>query len=601
MTGIDPQSIFDAFINKATVDPNNNFITGVTRAEIEPITSGLVAGVTDLIENSLPQGTTVGEVFGALGNTDAPLSILPASFPGKVLVIGSRTAKLPSSSRHKITLQITDEQGFTEWIRFEKSTAEIAGKRITLGYIPATANDVATIASFDGLYKVPPYLVNLRPVLYVDGQPTGSGGAVPMGTTQKVKVSFKEPTGQRDSVEHLITAGTFAALGLDVQRVTPEFLESRKAKLAATKDLLGVEGVNLDDFVGETLYIHGLAYFAMKGTFSSLLSNQFNSVTAKRPSELLVTFAPTFSFLFNNVALSVKNLGFTIDVRRDIASVSSRVGNSDIESSYVLGAGVIGSVMEHSIFELMQGIESFSAAKAISLASERGIPIFMISATNIDSVLSQINASSAILADVRNTVNAGRQVLIPQRNISVLDFDGTGYIVMDPETGAAAFNISGGLAGGATTSVSGMGQSFEDGINDASIGFSIGEFIAILLNLDDLSGGLGKLNTFLSVITSVIESLMVFENTENVGIAILYLITALSLLFAIALFASVFSASGASFILVFAWSLIVGIMISILLKNIREFLLSMSTAIIRFVRNFSPGRLPPSGIINMSG
>ena len=50
--------------------------------------------------------------------------------------------------------------------------------------------------------------------------------------------------------------------------------------------------------------------------------------------------------------------------------------------------------------------------------------------------------------NIRNAVNAGRIVTAHERNISVKGWSGTGYIVLDPESGVGAYMIGGGADGG---------------------------------------------------------------------------------------------------------------------------------------------------------
>ncbi|MGH9902845.1 MAG: hypothetical protein ACRD68_13640, partial [Pyrinomonadaceae bacterium] len=49
---------------------------------------------------------------------------------------------------------------------------------------------------------------------------------------------------------------------------------------------------------------------------------------------------------------------------------------------------------------------------------------------------------------VRDGVNAGLRVIIPAADVQLGNWRGTGYIVEDPQTGAGAYQISGGLSGG---------------------------------------------------------------------------------------------------------------------------------------------------------
>ncbi len=86
-------------------------------------------------------------------------------------------------------------------------------------------------------------------------------------------------------------------------------------------------------------------------------------------------------------------------------------------------------------------------------ANEAGIPIFTVSSKNIDQVLPQLQVSEYVKTDIQNAVNKGHIVTIPKSNITLNDWNGTGYVVLEPDTGAAAYMISGGMAGGATTAI----------------------------------------------------------------------------------------------------------------------------------------------------
>lgn len=67
-------------------------------------------------------------------------------------------------------------------------------------------------------------------------------------------------------------------------------------------------------------------------------------------------------------------------------------------------------------------------------------------------MLPTLQVSSEIITDVQNAVNAGKEVTISQANVQINDWNGVGYIVKDPITEAGSYMISGGLAGGDSTS-----------------------------------------------------------------------------------------------------------------------------------------------------
>jgi hypothetical protein len=114
--------------------------------------------------------------------------------------------------------------------------------------------------------------------------------------------------------------------------------------------------------------------------------------------------------------------------------------------------GLVGSYHEHDIFEKIDGFSSVSAVKALQTAAASGIPIQKITGGNIGQLLPTLQVSAEIKTDIQNAVNAGKEVTISQSNVQINDWNGAGYIVKDPTTGAGAYMISGGLAGSDSTS-----------------------------------------------------------------------------------------------------------------------------------------------------
>ena len=114
----------------------------------------------------------------------------------------------------------------------------------------------------------------------------------------------------------------------------------------------------------------------------------------------------------------------------------------------MLTSGSIGSALEHGIFEQLYSVPSVSTVKILQLANEQGIAIYNINASNVEAILPRLQVSQEVKDAIRNAVAQGREVIIPERNIQYYNWTGVGYIVLDPETGAGAYMISGGLAGG---------------------------------------------------------------------------------------------------------------------------------------------------------
>jgi hypothetical protein len=112
-----------------------------------------------------------------------------------------------------------------------------------------------------------------------------------------------------------------------------------------------------------------------------------------------------------------------------------------------------GSVLEYAVPEqlfstLENPVQGISTVKALKIANDQAIPIYTIDQTNIDSIAPLLQIDSGSLTDIRNAVNAGKTIITPKSEITFKSWTGTGYIIIDKNTGAGAYLVSGGISGG---------------------------------------------------------------------------------------------------------------------------------------------------------
>ncbi len=132
--------------------------------------------------------------------------------------------------------------------------------------------------------------------------------------------------------------------------------------------------------------------------------------------------------------------------------VKAKDGNNETVKDYMLNSGMTSSALEHSVPEQLfstpgNAAEGISAVKALQIANDQGIPIYTVNQTNISTVLPQLQVDIQVKEDIQNAVNAGKEVTVSKTNISFNGWTGCGYIVINPETGAGAYMLSGGTNG----------------------------------------------------------------------------------------------------------------------------------------------------------
>ncbi|MGH9877658.1 MAG: hypothetical protein ACRD5H_08470 [Nitrososphaerales archaeon] len=70
-------------------------------------------------------------------------------------------------------------------------------------------------------------------------------------------------------------------------------------------------------------------------------------------------------------------------------------------------------------------------------------------------MLNGLGIEESVKDDIRNAVSAGHEATVHQQAISYHGFNGTGYLLIDPETGAGGYKISGGADGGSLSGTRG--------------------------------------------------------------------------------------------------------------------------------------------------
>jgi len=400
---------------------------------------------------------TIEDIIGA-DDIDLTKTIYEQNFPYllgtlpyRTIVEGGKYSEIPDVLRHKVSFEISEGILGREGITITKNLPEISGKRVTLSYIPATANDEALVTQYGGsILNVPPYLLNVKPVIKIDGADVRTGGSFGMGSGQTLMVTFYDPAYGTDIIENTIIAGTYSAITIQAQKTPIEIVTQRMEMLRNNSK--NIDSVTLDDLLGELLYDIGLSYFHHLTFENDLYAKTLQMVYIKGASEAITTLDVNVSYLFG-IPRSVSQGGLGIDVDRNISIPASITGDRNRTKEFMVISGMTSSAWENRIFEIFLDTPSVSAMKLLKYANQQGVPIYTIDSTNIGQLLPAIQVSSEIKMEIQNAINAGKKVVISQTELQYYEWSGVGYVVLDTTTGAGAYMISGGLSGGGTAKV----------------------------------------------------------------------------------------------------------------------------------------------------
>ncbi|MDP5241123.1 transglutaminase-like domain-containing protein [Uliginosibacterium sp. 31-16] len=476
----------------ATLNEAEGWVQNLNSAALQSTLSSYQAQVKTYVDTQKP-GATVGDVLGTKKSIVRNDAILLGSLPYPVLATGGRFASIPDSLRWKYRTQLVegsvdyfgDVMG-TDLVSLSQSTASLAAKKITISFTPATQADTDLINSYlpkphaDGTpiqpselpSSLPGYLLKLKAEIRVNGQLISqSTTSVSMGTELLQATAMYNPGTQawEEGEPNKPIAGGYHAIALDLQGVAKSQLEEHKAKLqvtqaklqqyqANTSDTTSIQGLSKEDLSGDLLYSGILGYFAsVDGNDQFTARSSGNIVAYRLPSygAFMANAQPRYWF---GIVRSVSFPGMMMDVDRVFMHVEAKDMDKTNKLTYMRQVGSAGSAFEHAVPEKLfadplkasddpsqpQGV---SAVKALALAGAQGQKIYTLTQANAAS-LSQISIDEDARSEISSALQNGKEVTVHEKPITQNGWVGSGYIVLDQDSGAGAYKISGGANGG---------------------------------------------------------------------------------------------------------------------------------------------------------
>jgi hypothetical protein len=362
--------------------------------------------------------------------------ILPGTLPYELTEQDSVFSEIPSDKRYYVRFHV---YGSGTDMDYTTSLPEIVEKQVTISYVGATPADQNIIDTAGGIFNVQvPYLVDLKPVLKIDGCEVARGsGQVMMGTTIYSDMHFTVPVGDFNEmpvVYNTMIAGNYQGLGLDTEDAFPAFFDVPQTTCP-------------EEYLGQEVHQTALTYLNNVDVAGDELSDMMHQVVMNDVSEAIVENTVTVLFS-GGLPITFEWTGMIVDADRKIIGPFS-VDGVDNDCDYMRLGGADGSIQENRLFEDRFGEEAISAIKILELASDSGIPICEIT-YSIAAECPGIDQPSSVISAINSAIAQGHHIIIPKRRFTYYNWTGTGWIDIDPATCAAGYIIAGGQNGGAT-------------------------------------------------------------------------------------------------------------------------------------------------------
>ncbi|TCV88551.1 MULTISPECIES: DUF6531 domain-containing protein [Methylomonas] len=390
--------------------------------------------------------------------------ILPITLPYQVVQYGSwagtsssEIASLPNSHRYRLSIKVKDSSGTDLVAEQILSLPSIVHQRVTLSYVPDAASQTLW-NNWNGDLATPPSLVNLHPVIKVDGviQTTGTG-SIALGTEHRLimKVNLDDTSrspscpnddpanSAPDSDQHCfnktvytnLKAGAHHALMAYARQGSDRLLAERSDRLiqsvqAAPTAPTPANAANYDNTEGELLHIALLKYLRYVTDANQRLG-ELQGVSGESGTHLGLTAAGLkVDYLFD-LPFAVHPSGPYIDVKGGLAqfvkldttATDSATLRNEIWSTFKLSAYTL-SAYEYFIWQELIRTDAVSTVRGLQFAGESGgaNPLVTLNSANIGDWSTLMDTSmDPFKVNITAYVSDGATVTVSKKKIAYTD------------------------------------------------------------------------------------------------------------------------------------------------------------------------------------
>lgn len=209
-----------------------------------------------------------------------------------------------------------------------------------------------------------------------------------------------------------------------------------------------------EEKIGSYLDFAGKYYFLYCDLYGGMYSS-LNDIEVGHDTKMLMTSYNIRSYedSFNGYATTDVIPGrFQVDVSYNTSYSFNRIGDKSARDDYMFKTAYVESYYEGWLWRNLLKAEGASTCSIFDQALSDGAELLYINSSNIDEMLEKTSVKSDEETEIRNAVNDGLSVIIPDKRTTINQWSGTGYIIGDFEDyNSFVFKISGGMNGGSGT------------------------------------------------------------------------------------------------------------------------------------------------------
>jgi hypothetical protein len=466
IAGVDLNAVAQTTLDSATVNTGEGWMSGMDPTALQTAQTQMQTALKDYIAQHYTN-PTVGDILGGYKTIVQEFPILPGTLPNRIVAVGARYGALPATLQNHLTYAFNRDILGDLIDPITLPMARLNNQRLILSFKPATAadeqalqsllpqGDITDISQLPS--SIPSYLIQVVPELRLNGEVLKTGAPMRLGYELRFFTQVQH-AGRTSPAKHYdVIAGSYLAVAADSGNIAPAQLQAVQDRLTQTKTTLEsadaalIGSLTREDLLGDLFHAGLLGYYAQLIGMSHVLGLQQHGHYNLAAGIGTYGYEPNVNYFFG-IPRAITPGGVAMNI--PIFHIAGQGANDRAKKrDYLFQVGLISSALEHAVPEQMfvndqNPGEAISAVKALQKANALGQRIYHITPANQATTLPNIHQNSLVMEEIRNALNAGKEVITHTDAVSVPGWSGAGYIIFDPQVGDGAFKIGGGQNGG---------------------------------------------------------------------------------------------------------------------------------------------------------
>ncbi len=354
------------------------------------------------------------------------LDSLPKSPEFTIISKDKSFADVAEEDRDQITFSIGGKE------LASVSTYGISSKNILLQYVPAADKDKTTFDNAEGNWKKTGMNISVVPVITADGKELGRGTAVTLGTEQSMTIAIRS-AGTTKSFNDPVCAGNMYAVVTNAYDLSAKDIQTAYDKMAENAAADKAFSPYSEELLGSLLNYAGKMYYSLNDRYEEAYAAKYNMNVIPKISVGLFGYEfGTRTNFYGNVT-GIKDGHFMTDIDEYTFTAVSRDGNADNRKSYILSQGAMGSYLEGYVWSFITDASGLSTMSVIAASMAQDVKLLNITADNLSDIYSA-SLSDEVVSDIVKHVREGYTAIVPAKEITIDDWTGTGYILVNYDT-----------------------------------------------------------------------------------------------------------------------------------------------------------------------